>query len=253
VVEFLVFFLLILALLAPLWLAGMISLLRAPSLRAIGITCLIPVVVFLFVGKGYYPAPTVPLVMAQGLIAMTHLNRTRLRTWLGRGVVVAMVLDLVALFSFVMPVTPPDRLHSSGLDISNPDLAATVGWPQVTEQITAMYTALTPAERTTTVIITSDYGAAGALQVYGNTRLLPAVYSPQLSDALWLPARVAASDALMVGYAPSDISWMCTSSTVVGHLAIPYGVVNIESGAPVTFCHLRAPIPSIWTRLRNDS
>jgi hypothetical protein len=57
----------------------------------------------------------------------------------------------------------------------------------------------------------------------------------------------------MVGYAPSDVAWMCTSATVVGHLVVPYNVVNLESGAPVTFCTLNAPLPALWGRLKDFS
>jgi hypothetical protein len=65
VIEFAV---LLLALLLPLWLAAMISLLRSPLLRPIGICCLVPIVIFLPIGKSYYAAATIPIVMAQGLM-----------------------------------------------------------------------------------------------------------------------------------------------------------------------------------------
>jgi hypothetical protein len=58
---------------------------------------------------------------------------------------------------------------------------------------------------------------------------------------------------LMVGYAPSDVAFMCTSAKVVSHLVVPYDVVNLESGAPVTFCTLNAPLPSLWGRLKDFS
>jgi hypothetical protein len=119
--------------------------------------------------------------------------------------------------------------------------------------MTAIYGALSPAERATTVIIASDYGVPGALQIYGNAKRLPASFSPQLIDFFWLPKHLAATAALMVGYQPADVTWMCTSAKVVAHLRVPYQVVNLEQGAPVTYCHLTAPVPSIWGRLRNFS
>jgi hypothetical protein len=119
--------------------------------------------------------------------------------------------------------------------------------------MTAIYQALPASERATTVIVSSDYGVDGALQIFGNPTLLPASFSPQLSDWYWLPPHLAATGALMVGYAPSDVAWMCTSTKVVGHLVVPYNVVNLESGAPVTFCTLNAPLPALWGRLKNFS
>ena len=119
--------------------------------------------------------------------------------------------------------------------------------------MTAIYGALPASQRATTVIVSSDYGVAGALQIFGNPKLLPASFSPQLSDWYWLPKNLAATDALMVGYAPSDVAWMCTSARVVAHLVVPYQVVNLEQGAPVTFCTLNAPLPELWGRLKDFS
>ncbi len=253
VLDFVALFVLLLLFLAPLWIAGFISLYRNPELRPVGIACAVPMVIFLFVGKFYYPAPTILIVMAAGLMALSRVKRRRLRSWLSIAIVVASLLDGVALLKITVPTTPPDRLHATGLDVSNTDFASTVGWVAITQQLTAIYAALSPAERLTTVIVSSDYGVTGALRIYGNSRLVPESFSPQLSDFFWLPTHVAATDVLMVGYAPSDVGWMCTSTRVVAHLTVPYHVVNLESGAPVTFCSLRAPLPDVWGRLQDFS
>ena len=65
--------------LLPLWLSGWVSLFRGQRLRPIGIACLVPLVLFLFVGKSYYAVGTVPIVVAQGLMALSHVRRPRLR------------------------------------------------------------------------------------------------------------------------------------------------------------------------------
>jgi len=253
VLDFIVLFLVLLFFLAPLWVAGFMSLFRNSDLRPIGIACAVPMVIFLVVGKFYYPAPTIPVVMAAGLIAFSHIERQRLRYWLAIAIVVASVLDGLVAVKAAVPTTPPDRLHATGLDVSNTDFASTVGWVAITQQMTAIYAALSPAERSTTVIVSSDYGVTGALQIYGNSKLLPNSFSPQLSDYYWLPNHVAATDVLMVGYAPSDVAWMCTSTRLVAHLVVPYHVVNYDQGDPVTFCGLRAPLPDVWGRLQDFS
>jgi len=253
ILDFLALFLLILLLLTPLWIGGLISLFRRPDLRPIGVACAVPLVVYLLVGKFYYPGPTIPIVMAAGLLALSRVERRRLRATLAIAVAVASLLGAVALAKAVLPITPASRLHAAGLDTAEPDLASTVGWISITKQMTSIYGALPPSARDTTVIVSSDYGVAGALQIYGNSKLLPESFSPQLSDYFWMPARLPATDALMVGYDPSQIGWMCTSSKVVAHLTVPYHVVNLEQGAPVTLCNLRAPLPELWGRLRNFS
>jgi hypothetical protein len=253
VVDFIVLFLVLLFLLTPLWIAGFISLFRTRELRAIGIACAVPMLVYLFVGKEYYPAPTIPIVMAAGVIALSRVKRPRWRSALVAAVVVASLLDLVILAKITIPTTPADRLHATGLDTEDSDFASTVGWVSVTQQMTATYGSLSAAKRATTVIVSSDYGVTGALQIYGDPKLLPESYSPQLSDFYWLPQHLAATDVLMVGYAPSDIAFMCTSATIVAHLTTPYHVVNLETDAPVTFCALNAPLPQVWGRLKEFS
>ncbi len=253
VADFIVFFLVLLFLLTPLWIAGFISLFRNPRIRPIGIACATPMVVYLLVGKYYYPGPTIPIVMAAGLIALSNVKRPRLRSGLAVAVVVASLVGLVSLAKITIPLTPADQFHTTGLDTLDTDLASTVGWPQITNQMTAIYGALSSSQRATTVIVSSDYGVAGALQIFGDPKLLPASFSPQLSDWYWLPKNLGATDALMVGYAPSDVAWMCTSARVVAHLVVPYQVVNLEQGAPVTFCTLTAPLPELWGRLKDFS
>ena len=241
--------LLLLFFLVPLWVFGFISLFRSPELRPIGIACVIPLVIFLFAGKYYYAAPTIPIVMAQGLIALAHIERRRLRSRLTIAVVVASLLA-VALVPITVPIVPASRLHATGLDSFYGD---TVGWPEITQELTAIYAALPPSERGTTVIISAYYGVPGALQIYGNSTLLPEAMSPQLSDYFWLPSHLTATDALMVNYNPSEVAWMCTSARILAHLTVPYHVVNLEQGAPVTLCQLKEPLPKLWTRLRNFS
>ena len=69
-------------------------------------------------------------------------------------------------------------------------------WVSITQQMTRIYGALSASERATatSTIVSSDYGVTGALQIYGNPKVLPPSYSPQLSDYYWLPQHVAATD-----------------------------------------------------------
>lgn len=237
--------------LIPLLAAGLVSLFRSPTLRPIGIACLIPLVLFLFVGKSYYAVGTVPIALAQGLMAVARVKRPRLRSGFQIAVAVACGLQLLTFAQLTLPITPPDRIHSLGLDAKNELFADSVGWESVAHQVESIYGNLPGSERAGTIIISAFYGVPGALQIYGDKKTLPAVVSPQLSDWYWLPRDLVATNALMVDYQPSDVTWMCSSATLVAHLTVPYGVQGLEQGAPVTFCVLKAPIPQDWRRLRH--
>lgn len=236
--------------LIPIWLAGIVSLFRNPTLRPVGIGCAFPLVLFVFVGKSYYAVGTVPIVLAQGLMAISRVKRPRLRVGFEVAVVVLSLLELVTFLQLTLPITPPDRIHALGLDTKNEVFADSVGWDDVSQQVTAIYGNLPDADRHDTIIISAYYGVPGALAVYGDPNALPSVVSPQLSDWYWLPPDLAATNALMVDYQPSDVAWMCASSRLVTHLVVPYGVKGLEQGAPVTFCRLNAPLQQLWPRLR---
>jgi hypothetical protein len=239
--------------LIPLWVAGLVSLFRSATLRPIGIACLLPLVLFLFVGKSYYAVGTVPIALAQGLVAIGRVKRPRLRTGFQIAVAAACALQLLMFARLTLPITPPDRIHSLGLDTKNELFADSVGWQDVAYQVESMYGNLPSSERTGTIIISAFYGVPGALRIYGTSRSLPVVVSPQLSGWYWLPRDLVATNALMVDYQPSDVDWMCSSATLVGNLTLPYNVHGLEQGAPVTFCVLKAPISQDWSRLRNFS
>jgi len=205
------------------------------------------------VGKTYYAAGTIPIALAQGLMAISRTQRQRLRSSLQVAVVVASVLEFAVFFFLVVPVTPPDRIHATKLDTINEVFADSVGWDDVAKQVTTIYDDLPAAERSQTVIISADYGVAGALDVYDDPGHRPVAVSPQLSDWYWLPSNLTATYALMVDYQPSEVEWMCTSPTLIGHLTVPYQVAGLEQGAPVTLCQLKAPIADVWGRLRDFS
>jgi hypothetical protein len=205
------------------------------------------------VGKSYYAVGTVPIALAQGLVAIGRVKRPRLRNGLQIAVAAACALQLLTFARLTLPITPPDRIHSLGLDAKNELFADSVGWEDVAHQVESVYGNLPSSERTGTIIISAFYGVPGALGIYGDKRALPVVVSPQLSGWYWLPTDLMATNALMIDYQPSDVNWMCSSAILLGQLTVPYGVHGLEQGAPVTFCVLKAPIQQDWSQLRNFS
>jgi hypothetical protein len=191
--------------------------------------------------------------MAQGIMAISRIERPKLRVGLEIAVVVTSVLEFITFFFLVVPVTPPDRIHATQLDAVNEVFADSVGWDYVANQVTTIYGGLPPSERSDTVIISAYYGVPGALDVYIDPARRPPAVSPQLSDWYWLPNHLTATYALMVDYQPSEVAWMCASPALVAHLVVPYQVKGLEQGAPVTLCQLRAPLPQIWGKLRHFS
>src|SRR5260370_12823205 len=158
----------------------MISLFRNPELRPIAIASVVPLLLFLFFGTSYSAAGTIPVAIAQGLMAITRIKRPKLRSGLQIAVLVASVLEFAVFFFLVVPVTPPDRIHTTNLDSVNEVFADSVGWDDIAKQVTTIYDGLPASERGSTVIISAYYGVPGELPVYDSPRARPEAISPQL-------------------------------------------------------------------------
>lgn len=241
-------------LILPLWVAGLLSLLRDQRLRPMGVLTVVAILLLLPEGKAYYPAPTIPLVLAAGCIAVGRIvSMTRRRRVTGL-VVAGGVIQLAVLLPVILPVVPTSSLHTFGLDKLRQDFADTVGWPDLASQVAAVYNGLPGSQRATSSILASNYGEAGAVDIYGGSEHLPQAISPHLTFWYWKPANLDATTLVTVGFNPSDIAFLCGTVTRAGTVVMPDSVINQEAGTPILICaHLRESINAAWSSLRSFS
>ncbi len=239
-------------LLLPVWIAGLVVLLHDPKLRPLGALVIVVILLLAPEGKGYYPGPTIPLVLAAGCLAVGRIvARTRRRRVTGL-VVAGGLLEAALLLPIILPVVPTSALHTYGIDTLNPDFANTAGWPELAAQVGAVYNALPPEQRARTAILTSIDGQAGAIDIYGRGEHLPLAISPHLSFWYWKPANLDATTLVTVGYHPIDLAFLCGTITRAGTVTIPDAIVNLNQGAPLLVCtNLRESINAAWPALRN--
>jgi 4-amino-4-deoxy-L-arabinose transferase-like glycosyltransferase len=248
------FILLIGPFLLPLWIAGLVLLFRNPRLRPMGVLAAVAVLLFLPDGKAYYPAPTVPFVLAAGCMAVGRILSPARRRWVVALLIAGGLLEAGVVLPIILPVVPPSSMHRLGIDRMNPDFANTVGWPEMTAQVGAVYNSLPPEQRARTAILASIDGQAGAIDIYGGSEHLPRAISPHLSFWYWKPEGLDPTTLVTVGYAPSDLAFLCGSVTRAGTVTIPDSVVNLNQGAPILVCtDLRESLDAAWTALRNFS
>jgi hypothetical protein len=241
-------------LLLPLWIAGLLLLFRDQRLRPMGVLTVVAILLFLPEGKAYYPAPTIPLVLAAGCVAVGRIVSPVRRRWVVGLVVAGGLLEVAVLSPIILPVIPPSSLHKYGIDKLNPDFANTVGWPQMTAQVGAVYNGLPPAQRERTAILTSIDGQAGAIDIYGSREHLPQAISPHLSFWYWKPANLDPTTLVTVGYSPSELAFLCGTMTSAGTVIIPDSIANLNQGTPILVCtNLRESINAAWPTLRNFS
>ncbi|MFF0221632.1 glycosyltransferase family 39 protein [Streptomyces sp. NPDC004629] len=127
-----------------------------------------------------------------------------------------------------------------------------VGWPHVVRQVTDAYQALPAAERDRAVIVTENFGEAGALDRFGSPSSLPAVYSGHNQLYAWGPPPESADVVVAVGIDRALLDREFESCSVVAELDNGLGVTNPEKGKKITVCREpRRPWMKMWPDFRH--
>ena len=239
--------------LAPVWIAGLIRLLRDPTLRwgrALGVAWVFVAAVFLVTGgKPYYLGAMLPMLLAAGAEQTIIWVRRQRRRRVALGT--AFALSLTAL-PVTLPLVPLSVLHDTPIVAVNYDAGETVGWPRIVGEIAAVYRTIPRTKRSATVVIGSNYGEAGAIDRYGPALGLPRACGVQNAYWLWGPPADAATSAFAIGFDRARLTDICNKLTLLTRLDNGLSVNNDEQGAPVWLCsNLSKPWPAIWRQLRN--
>jgi 4-amino-4-deoxy-L-arabinose transferase-like glycosyltransferase len=252
--EFLPFQLLIVSpLLAPVWISGLVWLLRdarARPFRPLGIGYVALLVVCLLTGaKVYYAVGTYPALLGAGGVALEGwLARPRHTALAGAAVAVSAVISaLIAL-----PIVPARSLDTTPIPAISEDVPETVGWPAFADEMAGVWRRLAPAERRRAVIFTGNYGEAGAIERYGPERGLPRAYSGH--NSFWSFGRPpgAAGPVIAVGFDMSELQPRFRGCRVAGRIDNGEDVDNEEQGGPIMVCDgPRQPWATLWPRLHH--
>jgi len=235
---------------APLAVVGVRRLIRDRSVRFLAIaTALVALFVVVDVpGRPYYTDGLLPLVFAVGAVVVEQRAESfrAARRWL-----LAPLVGLAVTIPVILPVLPQAALaHIGGIHKLNYDLTETIGWPQLTAQVLAVYDHLSPDQRNQSAIFTNNYGEASALVVYGAHRL-PPVLSGHNSVWMWGPGRAPDGTVITVGAADQLAPHFGTCSpAAIFHS--PHDVPNDENGVQISICtHPLGPWSSFWNQVRH--
>ena len=217
----------------PVAIAGVVSLVRDRRLRPLGWTVVGTVLAyFVLGGKSYYALPVVVFALAAGSIPLDHWLRRR-RLWIAGAAFVA--VDLVAL-PILLPVLPLKTAERHGVVSARSDYQSEIGWPVYVRQVERLAGGAD-------VIVASNYGEAGALELFG--RGLPPVASVDVTMRYWRPA-VSGRRALLVGYSRRNADF-CTGYRPVGRIATPKS--SNERGEPIARCTLNGTLAHVWPQI----
>ena len=247
-------FLLVSPVLAPVWVAGLLTLARKRRLREFrffAIAWTVLAVLFLVAGgKPYYLAGMFPVLLAAGAIetdAWLASGSQRLRKTL---LVAAIAMSALVSAVIALPILPERSLGP--IIAVNGDVGETIGWPTLVRTVARVYRQDHPAPAP--VIFTSNYGEAGAIDRFGAALGLPHAYSGHNGFADWGAPPDRAGPVVVVGLSSAELSGRFQGCRVAAHIGNPAGVDNQERGEPIDLCSgTDGPWSRIWRALRHFS
>jgi hypothetical protein len=112
------------------------------------------------------------------------------------------------------------------------DYADMIGWEELTVIVRRAYDRLTPEQQDKCLILTNNYGEAGAINFYGTKYGLPRVISFNDSYIFWAPESIDAEYLIKVG-SSDDLEELFHRVEIAGRISTPHAR---QEGTPVYFC-----------------
>jgi hypothetical protein len=236
---------------APVAVAGIVAPFRRPEWRDLRwVVVALPVVVLAtFVGGAqvYYPLGIMAVLVAIGWAWIARRYQRVPRGW-----VVAIAANAAVSALIGLPLVPISVLPSTPIGAINQVSRDSIGWPVYTEQVAnvvrdARAAGLDP------VIVTGNYGEAGAIARYGpGDGIGSTVYSGQNSLGDNAPP-ASARDVVFVGWEPlGQLPAAFASCRIAATLDNGVGVDNEEQGRKIAVCSGRTvPWDQLWPRLKH--
>ena len=235
--------------LAPVWIAGLVRLFRAPAVRPYRFLAwawvVLAVVFMASAGKPYYLAGLLPALLGAGAVSVDGwLDRGR--RGLRRGLIAVALVGSAAVSAIIsLPLVPADR--AGQVVATNPDVGETIGWPRFTQTVADVYRHVPGA-----VILTSNYGEAGAIDRYGPALGLPHAYSGHNAFGDWGPPPNGSAPVVAVGLDRSDIATTLRDCRLRARIDDGVGIDNDEQGAPVDVCRgPQRPWSAEWSAVKH--
>ncbi len=249
---------------APIWLAGLAWLFFAKSAepyRAFG-WLFVTVFLFLFVAKSkiYYLAPAFPMLLAAGSTAIEEMLRRRGSPWPRAAIPAVLVLGGAVTAPVGLPVLPLDRVDAyvSRMTLGALDKVYEVtgtwhdqfGWENQVATAANVFQSLAPEEQADCMILVSNFGQAGAIDLFGRAYALPHATTVHQNYFFWGLGPATGNVAIAYGIAPDFLGLLFEKveqrATITCEECMPY-----ENGLGVYVCRgAKLPLRKAWPEFR---
>ena len=244
----------------PVWMTGLIWLLRDHWRRVLGLTFLVFFVTMeIEHAKDYYLFPMYPMLFAAGGVAIERWLMAR-AAWT-RAAVVAVILlgtlptlpiatwmlspEQFIAYTKAIGFTPPKQeVHHAG-PLPQP-IGDQFGWPEMAREVADIYSALPPEERARTGILAGNYGEAGAINMFGPKHGLPRAFSRHQNHWFWGPPAEDYRNFIFLQFSREDVEDNCASWQAFEHYD-RFGMA--EENTPIYLCRgAKFDLRKIWHR-----
>ena len=183
-------------------------------------------------GRWYYMGPAYPMLYAAGAVwgerRLATMQRGRAMTirWV---VWAALAVEILLTLAFWLPTAP---LNSRWWAITNEvqgDFREQIGWPELVQEVARIRDSLAPEEKTHLGIIGTNYGEAGAVNLYGSEYGLPRAISGV--NSFWYRGYgdPAPQTLVVIGLSRKFVDGHFESCRLAGHTWNQYGIKNEET------------------------
>lgn len=248
---------------ALLWMAGLLFLLSAKSMRAYrlcGWFYLFMILIFLALnGKSYYTLGAYPVLMAAGAVFWEGYLKN---IWLRMVVVVAVALPGIWLFPIGVPVWPAEKLveycknlQDAGVEVTRwedgqlhalpQDYADMLGWTELADIVKM---AIDTAGNDHYVVFGENYGQAGSISHLCPAGLKDRTYSFSDAYKLWAPEHLPAGTHTLIyinDELGEDVDALFADKRKIGAITHP---LARERGTGVWLCRQpRSDLDAFWS------
>jgi hypothetical protein len=215
-------------------------------------------------GKFYYVAPVYPIVFAPGAILFERLTEGRVLRWFRPAYALAMFFvgaliapTAIPLLSIEGYVAYTKRLGIRQQKFENqpesqlPQLYADmVGWEERVRIVAKYVHSLPPDEQRITAIGASNYGDAGAVDLFGPKYGLPKAISTANNYWIWGPREYTGESLILMDEdSPEKYVERCRSFHLVARPNNPYA--RPDENLPIYHCEGLTPdLQSLWPGLK---
>ncbi len=202
-------------------------------LRMIGIMFAVTLLLFTVArGRWYYMGPAYAMLYAAGavwgegwLATMTRPKAMRVR----RAVWITLIVELIITTAFWLPLAPVNSRWFAMVNQVQGDFREQFGWRELVQEVAKIRDSLTPEERAHLGILGTNYGEAGAINLYGPEYGLPRAISGV--NSFWYRGYgdPPPQTVIVVGLSRKSLDKHFGPCRLAGHTWNQYGIQNEET------------------------